>query len=252
MNKISPTTHHESSVRLQKIISMWGITSRRGAEKLIRSGQVTVNGAVVKDLGFQADPQADHIRVKGKLLKKLPPKIYVLLNKPRGYVTTLSDEKSRPTVMDLLEKVKGRVYPVGRLDYDVEGLLLLTNDGELANAIAHPRKEIIKTYTVKVKGKPNQTTMRKVSAGIKLKDGSAPHAQVRVIKNLKSNCWLEIKVHEGKKHMVKNLCREVGHPPLKVVRTSIATLKLKGLATGNHRYLTDKEIIDLKKVVGLE
>lgn len=239
-------------MRLQKIISTAGITSRRKAEELIRSGLVTVNGAVVKDPAFQADTKKDHIKVGGKLLKKLPPKIYLVLNKPRGYATTLSDEKGRPTVMELLKKVKGRVYPVGRLDYDVEGLLLLTNDGEMANAIAHPGKGITKTYVVKVKGKPDKITLQRMANGVRLEDGSAHKAKVRVKKNLKQNCWLQIVVHEGKKHMVKNLCRAIGHPPIKVVRTRIGFLKLQGLPQGEYRHLTHAEITRLKKEVGLK
>ena len=239
-------------MRLQKIISTAGITSRRKAEELIRGGKVTVNGGVVSDPAYQADPDRDHIRVEGKLLRKLPPKIYLLLNKPGGYVTTLSDEKGRPTVMDLVRSVKGRVYPVGRLDYDVEGLLLLTNDGELSNAIAHPKHGVTKTYMVKVKGKPDAVTIRRMASGIKLEDGYVSRAQVRLSKSLEQNSWIEIKVREGKKHMVKNLCRAAGHPPIKVVRTGIAFLNLQGLPPGKHRRLTDAEITRLKKGVGLE
>jgi pseudouridine synthase len=238
-------------MRLQKIIAMAGITSRRKAEELIRSGKVTVNGAVVKELGYQAEPEVDHIKVEGQLINRRPPRVYLMLNKPRGCVTTVSDEKGRPTVMDLLGRVKGRVFPVGRLDYDVEGLLLLTNDGELAEAIAHPSHGVTKTYRVKVKGKPGEEALRKMSQGIKLKDGHRPRARVRVKKTLKRNCWLEIKVREGKKHMVKNLCREAGFSPLRVVRTGIASLDLEGLPSGKYRHLTQEEIIDLKKTAGI-
>src|SRR5947199_9580292 len=189
--------------RLQKIIAAAGITSRRSAEKLISSGAVSINGQIVTELGTKADPEIDHILVNGKLLHGAERQIYLLMNKPKGYVTTVRDPEGRPTVMDLLRGIRVRVYPVGRLDYASEGLLLLTNDGELAHKLMKAASHVPKVYVVKVAGQPGEEQLRRVRAGVSIIEERAPNrrvrtapAQVRVIKEA-DNPWLEVTLHEG-------------------------------------------------------
>jgi 23S rRNA pseudouridine2605 synthase len=235
--------------RLQKIIAAAGIASRRKSEALISSGRVLVNGQVVTELGTKADPEHDHIRVDGKLLQGPERYTYVVLNKPKGYVTTVSDEKKRPTVMDLVQKVKGRVYPVGRLDWASEGLLLMTNDGALANALMKAASNVAKTYVVKVAGQPDEAKLDKLRRGVSIaeKGGhrvrTAP-AKIRLIRE-GDNPWLEVTIIEGRNRQVRKMFEEVGHHVEKIRRVRYGPLALD-VPPGDWRNLTLLEVAKLK------
>jgi len=235
--------------RLQKIIAAAGIASRRTAEKLISSGAVQVNGTVVTELGSKADPEIDHVRVNGKLLHGAQRHHYLLLNKPKGYVTTMSDPEKRPTVMDLVRGVKGRVYPVGRLDYASEGLLLLTNDGELAHRLMKAASHVPKTYVVKVAGTPKDDAINKLRAGVSIAtdDGKRVKtgpALVRVVKEA-TNPWYEITLVEGRNRQIRRMFEAVGHHVEKIKRVRYGPLTLD-VPPGKYRSLTLKEIERLK------
>jgi 23S rRNA pseudouridine2605 synthase len=234
--------------RLQKVLSRCGIASRRKAEEMIREGRVTVNGRIAT-LGMKADIQKDHIKVDGKLITKTEPKVYIIFNKPNKCITSMYDPQGRVTIRDFLKGVKFKVFPVGRLDYDSEGLLLLTNDGELANAILHPRREIPKTYLVKIKGFLEDRDIQRLEKGIRLKDGVTAPARLKKIRKLESNSWVEITIHEGRKHQVKRMFERIGHPVLKLRRIRINGLSLGDLPSGEYRYLTPEEVKRLKKEI---
>jgi len=240
--------------RLQKIIAAAGVASRRKSEALITSGRVLVNGQVVTELGTKADPEHDHIRVDGKLLQGPERYTYVVLNKPKGYVTTVSDEKKRPTVMDLIQSVKGqkvkaRVYPVGRLDWASEGLLLMTNDGALANALMKAASNVAKVYVVKVAGQPDEAKLDKLRRGVSIaeKGGrrvrTAP-AKIRLIRE-GDNPWLEVTIIEGRNRQVRKMFEEVGHHVEKIRRVQYGPLALD-VPPGDWRNLTLLEVAKLK------
>lgn len=233
--------------RLQKIISQAGVTSRRKAEELILQGRVEVNGRVVRTLGTEADPKKDHVKVDGRLLQSGQPKVYLMLNKPRGYVTTLKDPEGRSTVMELLKGVRQRVYPIGRLDYDAEGLLLFTNDGEIAAHLMHPRYEIPRTYLVKVKGVLEDPEIRQLQAGVLLADGMTAPCRINKVRKTEENSWIELTMREGRNRQIKRMMEHTGHLVLKLKRIFFAGLELAGLETGEFRYLTEKEIQQIKK-----
>ncbi len=236
-------------VRLQKIIAEAGLASRREAERLIEAGEVTVNGRVVRELGTKADPERDHIKVRGKLIPRPAPRLYLALHKPAGYVTTMRDPEGRPTVADLVRGVKARVYPVGRLDWDAEGLLLMTNDGELAAALTHPRSEVPKTYEVKVKGIPDRTALSRLAAGPRLDDGPTRPAVVRYVGPAERNAWLEITIREGRYRQVRRMCEAVGHPVVRIRRIRFDGIALGDLPRGAYRPLTPDEVRRLKAAV---
>jgi len=238
--------------RIQKILSSAGICSRREAESLIIEGRVKVNGHVVSELGTKADPDEDVIKVGNKVVRSAAPKVYLLLNKPRGCVTTVSDPQGRTTVIELLGKTGRRVYPVGRLDYDTEGLLLLTNDGEFANAVMHPSREVPKTYQVKVSGVLTDSDLRRLAAGIRLKEGVTGAAKVRKMKLTDANSWIEMTIHEGWYRQVRRMCEMVGHPVLKIKRTKVGPLDLKGLPLGSFRELVPSEVRAMMTLAGKE
>ena len=235
--------------RLQKIIAAAGIASRRKAEELIAAGHVKVNGQVVTELGSKADPETDHIRVNGKLLHGAQRHIYLLLNKPKGYVTTMSDPENRPTVMDLIHGVKGRVYPVGRLDYASEGLLLLTNDGTLAHQLMKAASHVAKTYLVKLAGTPTGEALEKIRSGVSIAtdDGkrvrTAP-AGVRVVKEA-ANPWYEVTLIEGRNRQIRRMFEAVGHHVEKIKRVRYGPLVLD-VPPGKFRALTQHEIDRLR------
>jgi pseudouridine synthase len=235
-------------MRLNRFLAQAGVSSRRGADLLIQSGRVAVNGIRVGELGISIDEKKDEIRVDGKKVR-LPDKfIYILLNKPKGYLCTVKDSFGRPTVMDLVGKDKS-VFPVGRLDLDTEGVLLLTNDGELAYRLTHPKFQVEKTYQVTVKGKITETIAEKFDKGIKLDDGSVAKGEVRVLKMVGGNSVLELRLKEGRKREIKRMCKAVGLPVVALVRTRFARLGVGNLKPKTWRYLKDKEIDRLKPVV---
>lgn len=228
--------------RLQKIISAAGITSRRASEELIVNGQVTVNGVVVTELGTKADPTKDKITVNGKLLQVSEQRLYILLNKPAGYMTTLDDPEGRPLVTELLkEKISERVYPVGRLDYNTEGLLLLTNDGEWANKLMHPRHEIDKEYHVRVRGKAHNSQLNQLAAGVLIDDKPTAPATVKLIKEGEQNDWLSITIHEGRNRQIRRMCEAVSLSVVRLKRVRYGSLVLGDLRGGEFRFLTEAE-----------
>ncbi len=237
------------SDRLQKVIAQAGIASRREAETMISEGRVIVNGAVVTEQGMKVDPASDYIKVDGKRLKKASRKVYILLNKPKRYITTRHDPEGRPTVMDLIADVKDRVSPVGRLDYETEGLLLLTNDGDLANALMHPKNEVEKTYWAKVRGHLSEETLLKIArGGISLPTGKTAPCKIRKIHETKENGWVELVLHEGKKREIRRVLERVGHPVVKLKRVAYAFLKIRALGIGKYRHLTSYEIKKLQAI----
>jgi 23S rRNA pseudouridine2605 synthase len=232
--------------RVQKIIAAAGITSRRAAEKLILEGRVRVNGAVVTEMGVKADPDKDHIKVDGKLINPKQQLTYVMLNKPVGHITTMADPERRPMVSDLLKGVRARVYPVGRLDYNTEGLLLLTNDGDFAHLVTHPSHELPKTYLVKVKGVLGDRDVEMLEKGVFLQDGKTAPARVRRLRKEEANSWVEITIHEGRKRQVRRMIDHTGHSVIKLKRTRIGNLDLGDLAAGTYRYLSPEEVAALR------
>jgi len=238
--------------RLQKVIARAGIASRRDAERLIREGRVTVNRNTVTELGTKVDPASDVIAVDGKKLAGPPAHLYILLHKPHGYVSTLRDPEKRPIIVDLLRGVRERVFPVGRLDYDAEGLLLLTNDGPLTHRLHHPRYGIKRTYEVKVKGVPSEEALDRLRKGIPLEDGMTHPARVGFLRSSINNSWIRITLGEGRNRQVKRMCAFVGHPAIKIKRVSFGSLRLGTLEPGRHRYLTREEVKELYKLVSLE
>ncbi|MBP7230715.1 MAG: rRNA pseudouridine synthase [Syntrophaceae bacterium] len=231
--------------RLQKIIAAAGITSRRHAETLIASGRVSVNGQTVTELGSKADPQKDVIRVDGRTISIETNCYYIALHKPAEYVTTMSDPQQRPTVADLVRDIPERVYPIGRLDYDSSGLLLLTNDGAFAQKIQHPRYQTPKTYRVKVSGHLSKDTLKQMAGGVKLPDGVFKPENIKVEKINDKSMWLVLTLHEGKNRMIRRGLEALGHPVLRLVRESIGHVTLEGLKEGQWRNLTDREIHQL-------
>ena len=237
--------------RLQKILSKAGITSRRKAEGLILQGRVSVNGKIVRELGTKAVLGRDEIRVDGKTIKPETEGIVLVLFKPRRCVTTLHDPQGRPTVADFVSKFPMRLYPVGRLDYDVEGLLLLTNDGELAHRLQHPRYKVPKTYLVKVRGHPPEEAVARLQQGVNLEDGITAPAELIVMEDDQKATWLSLTLREGRKHQVKRMCAAVGHPVLRLRRTKVGPIELDNLRPGEIRRLKSREVRTLRKRVGL-
>jgi 23S rRNA pseudouridine2605 synthase len=227
--------------RLQKIISAAGVTSRRAAEELISEGRVRLNGKVVTELGTKADASKDHIKVDGKLINPRQTPTYIMLNKPAGFVTTMSDPEGRPTVQGLLKGVKTRVYPVGRLDYNTEGLLLLTNDGDFAHLITHPKHEFPKTYLAKVKGVLDDRMIELLEKGMFLQDGKTAPAKVRKVRKEEANSWVEITIHEGRKRQVRRMFDHVGRSVIRLKRIRTGSLSLGDLPEGKFRHLTPDE-----------
>lgn len=235
--------------RLQKIIAAAGIASRRKAEELIASGRVAVNGKVVTELGTKADPEQDHIRVNGKLLHGAQRHVYLLLNKPKGFVTTAHDPEGRPTVMTLVKGVGSRVYPVGRLDYASEGLLLMTNDGDLAHKLMKAASHLPKTYVVKVSGKPPEEAIAKLRGGLSIATDEGKRvrtspAKIRIVKE-GANPWYEVTLIEGRNRQIRRMFEEVGHHVEKIKRVKYGPLALD-VPPGEFRSLTLQEVARLK------
>jgi 23S rRNA pseudouridine2605 synthase len=243
------TSNQDISVRLQKVIADCGVTSRRKAEGLILDGRVEVNGRVVTELGTKVNPHSDTIQVDGNTLELMAvDKVYIVMNKPRAYITTLSDPEGRPTVMDLIFGVKQRIFPVGRLDYLSEGLLILTNDGDLANMIMHPKYEVEKVYEVKVFGHVNEGILAKIKRGVMTEDGLLKPKSVRVIEQLPNKTWLEFRLNEGKNREIRKICEAVELTVDKLRRVAIEGLNIQSMTPGKYVFTTRKELL---KALGL-
>lgn len=236
--------------RLQKLIAAAGLASRRHAEEMIAAGEVTVNGKLVTEAGTKADPSRDHIKVRGRLINPLleaREKVYVLLNKPRGYLASLSDPEERPLVTELVPPSFGRLHPIGRLDFNTEGLLILTNDGELTNYITAARNGVPKVYEVKVKGVPPEEAIERLRRGIRLDDGAltAP-AQITPTGETGTNAWFEVILHEGRNQQIRRMFDQIGHSVLKLRRVAIGALRDERLPVGAYRLLHPGEVARLK------
>jgi len=239
--------------RLQKIIARAGLASRREAERWIEEGRITVNGTVITKLGSQADPFKDSIKVDGKRIKSAATPLYYALHKPPGVITTLNDPQHRPDITPYIARLgeKRRVFPVGRLDYNTTGLLLLTNDGELALRLSHPRFGVAKVYRVKLSSCPTPEDFARLREGIRLEDGMTAPARARVIEKLKTNAWVEIEVQEGRKREVRRMFETLGYFVEKLVRIRVGPVELGHLPLGELRPLTQSEVKSLQIAVGL-
>ena len=235
--------------RLQKILSQAGIASRRESEKIIMDGRVAVNGSVVTELGTKADPETDSITVDGKPLKVEEKRVYILLYKPVGYMTTMKDPEGRPIVSDLLKGVKERVYPIGRLDYNTEGLLLLTNDGALANMLMHPSHEVDKGYLVRVSGHVSPEQIQRLAEGVKLEDGMTAPAKVVPVSESEQNSWISITIHEGRYRQVRRMCEAVGLSVVRLKRSRYDFLEIGDMKPGEFRLLQPEEVTRLKRKI---
>jgi len=233
--------------RLQKILSQAGVASRRESETIIQEGRVTVNGVVVTELGTKADPETDSIAVDGKALTIDEKRVYILLYKPVGYMTTMKDPEGRPIVTDLLTGVKERVYPIGRLDYNTEGLLLLTNDGALANILMHPSHEVDKGYLVRVSGQVSAIQIKKLCDGVKLEDGMTAPAKVLPFSESENNTWISITIHEGRYRQVRRMCEAVGLNVVRLKRARYDFLEIGEMKPGEFRFLDPEEVAKLRR-----
>ncbi|MBU0664200.1 MAG: rRNA pseudouridine synthase [Proteobacteria bacterium] len=233
------------TVRLQKYLAGCGIASRRKAEEIIAQGRVTVDGEIVAAMGSQIDPSSQEIRLDGKLVTPHNDFLYILLNKPQGYVTTMSDPQGRPIVTSLLHGINVRLFPVGRLDLDTEGALILTNDGELAQKIQHPSYEVTKTYEARVLGRPAEKMLQKLEHGILLEGKQTAPAKIMIIARETGTSSIRITIHEGRKRQVRKMFQAIGHPVVHLKRIAYGNLFLQGLSTGKYRILSPE---DLKKI----
>lgn len=236
-------------IRLQKYMAQCGVASRRKCEEMIKSGQVTINGEVVRDMGVKIDPSHDRVFVNGKRISLEENYVYIMLNKPRGYITTVKDQYNRPTVMDLVKDISERIYPIGRLDYESEGLLLLTNDGNIAFHLTHPRHQIDKEYVVRVEGCPSSEDIDKLRNGIDIGGFITSPAQVDLIRKNKQTSLIRITIKEGKNRQVRRMFDAIGHPVIYLKRIRIGNIKLGNLELGKWRHLTNKELEALKDLI---
>lgn len=252
-----------AEARLQKILAGAGIASRRAAEEFITGGRVQVNGKVVRELGAKADPERDRIEVDGHGILRAEPHVYIALHKPIHVVSTVRDPEGRPTVLQVLEKSRARgkrrfegelprVYPVGRLDFDAEGIILLTNDGALAQVLTHPSFNVPRTYMVKVRGHPDERDLERLERGVRMKnpDGSLSRptgpAEARLVKKGATNAWLELTLFEGRNHQVKRMCDAIGHFAIRLIRIDYGGVELGELPPGAWRFLTSAEVAKLE------
>jgi 23S rRNA pseudouridine2605 synthase len=234
--------------RLQKVMAHAGVASRRRSEDIIRQGRVAVNGEVVTELGTRVDPDRDVITVDGKPIEATPTHTYIMLYKPAGVISSVDDPKGRTTVRDLVD-VEARIYPAGRLDFDSEGLVLLTDDGELTYRLTHPSYEHEKGYHVLVAGQPTGSTLERLRSGIRLEDGMTAPAEVEVVRRDGSDTWLRIVLHEGRKRQIRRMGDEVGHTVERLIRVRLGTLRLGSLEPGQWRHLARPEIDELRASV---
>ena len=232
--------------RLQKYLAECGVASRRKCEEIILAGKVRVNGNLITELGTKVNPQTDTVKVDGKVISS-EKKVYILLNKPVGYVTTMSDEKERPTVMELLEGVKEKVVPVGRLDMFTSGLLLLSNDGDFVYKVTHPKHETTKTYIVKTRGVPRESDLEKLRVGVKIDDYMTSPAEVNLLLKDNTNdiARIWIRIHEGRNRQVRKMCEAIGLSVIALKREGVGNLTCEGVERGKWRYLTDDEVAEI-------
>jgi pseudouridine synthase len=238
-------------IRLNKFLSQAGVASRREADKLISEGRIGVNNEIVQTLGVKIDDEKDVVTIDGRKIKPKDEFQYLMLNKPPGYLVTLKDPLQRPTVLDLIPDLKSRVFPVGRLDFDSEGLLLLTNDGELANRLLHPRYGIKKVYEVNVKNIPERSRLQILEKGIRIDNKKTAPAKVRLLKTGSKSALVRIELREGRKREVRRMFKAIGHPVRELKRVRFAELSLKNLKRGQWRHLTPAEVSKLKKLTSL-
>lgn len=237
-------------MRINKYIASCGVASRRKAEELILDGKVKVNGKIIDELSYKVDENKDMVEVNNVKITLDEKLVYLLLNKPEGYITTVKDQFDRPSVIDLLSDVKERVFPVGRLDYETSGLLLLTNDGDLTYKLTHPKHEIDKTYVAKVKGILTEDEMKNFREGLYIEDYKTAPAKLKVLDSdrVKNISTLEIKIHEGKNRQVRKMCKAINHHVLRLKRVAMGKINLKNCKVGEYRYLTDDEVRYLKNI----
>ncbi|MBK5652829.1 MAG: rRNA pseudouridine synthase, partial [Rhizobium sp.] len=236
--------------RLQKVMAEYGIASRRKCEEIILDGKVKVNGMTITELGTKIDKQNDRIEVDGIIIKPPANKIYILLNKPVGYITSAKDQFTRPTVLDLVSNIQERVFPVGRLDYDTEGLLLLTNDGDLAYKLTHPKHIVDKTYTALLYGKISDSNIIQFKQGITIDEYKTAPAKLELIRFEKGNSWVNITIHEGKNRQIRRMCSAINHDVIKLKRIQMGDIILDNLEIGSWRFLSEDEIQCLKEMGG--
>lgn len=238
-------------VRLQKLMAESGVASRRKCEEIIYSGKVKVNGILITEPGCKVDKDRDVIEVDGNIIKSFDEKLYILLNKPGGYITSVKDQFGRSTVLDLLKGIDTRLFPMGRLDYDTEGLLIMTNDGELTYRITHPKYNIDKTYRALVHGEVSKDDIKAFQKGITIADYVTAPAKMEIIRYSKGNSIVDITIHEGRNRQVRKMCSAIGHEVIRLKRIKIGEIKLGELKTGEWRYLSDLEIRYLKNIGGI-
>lgn len=233
--------------RLQKYMAECGVASRRKCEEIILSGRVKVNGNIIRELGYKIDSEKDSVAVDDNIIEIDEEKIYIALNKPIGYLSTVKDDRGRKTILDLV-RVKQRIYPIGRLDYDTSGLILLTNDGDVYNRVIHPRQIVKKTYIAKIQGIPTEAEVNKFKSGVDIGGYITAPAEFKIVQKYEKVSEVEIKIHEGKNRQIRRMCDAINHPVIKLKRVAIGRIKLEDLKAGEFRYLTKKEIEYLKSL----
>ncbi len=234
-------------MRLQKFLAACGVASRRKSEGIISNGRVKVNGDIITEMGFKIDPYNDKVLVDNKNITLENRKVYIILNKPKGYVTTAKEQFDRKKVTDLVD-VPYRIFPVGRLDYNTEGLLILTNDGDLTFKLTHPKFKVEKVYIAQIKGIPTKDELKNFENGLKIEDYITAPAKIKIIKKSKVDCTVEIKIREGKNRQVRKMCDSIGHPVVDLRREKMGRISLGSLEVGNWRYLTEREINYFKQL----
>ena len=237
-------------MRINKYIASCGIASRRKAEEIILDRRVKVNGELVTELSFNIDEKKDVVEIDNKVISLSEKLVYIVLNKPEGYITTVKDQFDRPSVLDLVKDINERVYPIGRLDYETSGLLILTNDGDLTYKLTHPKHEVDKTYVALIKGEPTYEELKNFRDGLEIEDYKTAPAKIRIVdKNEEKNyCKCEIKIHEGRNRQVRKMCKAINHPVLRLRRVAMGDIKLRGIKVGEYRHLTKEEVEYLKSI----
>lgn len=235
-------------MRLNKYMALCGVSSRRKSDELIKNKKVKVNGKIIDELGVDIDIDVDIVEVEDKKISLENKKIYIMLNKPEGYVTTVKDQFDRKSVIDLVKNVSERIYPIGRLDYETSGLLLLTNDGDLTYKLTHPKHEVVKTYIGRLKGAPSKNEITRFEKGLKIEDYTTAPAKFKILKVEEKTSLCEIKIHEGKNRQIRKMCDAIDHPVFSLKRISMGDIKLGDLKKGEWRHLTKDEIKYLKSL----